>query len=860
MKKVIASKDQFAAILRQDAEHHHGISTGVKPITLSTALHLENTACETAVFTLKKLLNEHSWEFPIYRDMFHYPAFLQEIFAFVKKVIAYDIPVDSLPKRNDNEEELARIISLCMQEDWVEKHNIANIGKYTEEIRSSNDYCLYPHFIKEPYLYEIWKELAGTVPVVKFEPASPQVHLKHALSSRQEMEAVAQDICRRGKPCNVVLTSMSNQYPLLASVFTRYGIPYRASNVPVTVHMHLIFASLLRYGVTKSSTALEEACSVNAFGVSMEYPVSQYLFSHIEDLLQGKSAVETIAKDPVLSSSASLFERMEQKSMQYLDAISEKRNRIEDAETPQEIILASYKVLSCHPLLSDPVEMSAAMNIRSTVQNVLSEITTEEDILFLADYIENTGATTEIAQSDFCTVTDLTHPVMPAEITYVISADGSSYPGVPSETGLFDEKYMEAVEAYPAQLSRNRNHISQLEWIEHSASEEVIFSWHTNDYQGREVQLALEIEQKFGKNAESWLVERTAPQPEKPHHLSEETASALFFRNGKIKGSVSTVEQYFHCPYAFFIRKGLRIREPDYGELNPATTGTLQHHILETSIQKYGKKYASITEEEIREIISPVFDDLRQAHPEKKSIIAMTQERMCDGIRLTLKFLESFENSTSFVPSETEMRFCEEIVEGVTLEGVIDRLDVYGKEFFRIIDYKSTSYELSESKVRQCLQLQLLSYAVIARKLLGSDPAGVYYCSLKADAYQVPAMKKSRKDLTEYEFDENSEYQRMMNNRQLKGWTFTDRTTELDSDGTHIATLSKTRSFGAVRQCMQEIYTLFRTRLLNGDISLSPDEDACKFCRFRPVCRFHGELRSPSKVIDDHISFTEGKE
>ena len=158
------------------------------------------------------------------------------------------------------------------------------------------------------------------------------------------------------------------------------------------------------------------------------------------------------------------------------------------------------------------------------------------------------------------------------------------------------------------------------------------------------------------------------------------------------------------------------------------------------------------------------------------------------GIQLTLKFLQSFENSTSFIPEESELHFCEEIIEGVTLHGIIDRLDLYGKEFLRVIDFKSTGYSLSDTKIKACVQLQLLTYALIAEKITGSSTAGAYYCSFRSDTYDVPAMYKEKNEVYDTDFSLEAEEVRMMEERTLKGWTFTDRITELDEEGTHKST------------------------------------------------------------------------
>ena len=57
------------------------------------------------------------------------------------------------------------------------------------------------------------------------------------------------------------------------------------------------------------------------------------------------------------------------------------------------------------------------------------------------------------------------------------------------------------------------------------------------------------------------------------------------------------------------------------------------------------------------------------------------------------------------------------------LKGIIDRIDTCLGDL-RILDYKSSAKTLSESKVKAGLQLQLLTYLIIAVRKLRLNPAG----------------------------------------------------------------------------------------------------------------------------------------
>ena len=75
-----------------------------------------------------------------------------------------------------------------------------------------DDVEVYPFFEADPYYVEILEQLKD-----KMKPndiTTSQKHLRYALSTRREIEAIAQDIATYRRPCNLVLTSWKTQYPV----------------------------------------------------------------------------------------------------------------------------------------------------------------------------------------------------------------------------------------------------------------------------------------------------------------------------------------------------------------------------------------------------------------------------------------------------------------------------------------------------------------------------------------------------------------------------------------------------------------------------------------------------------------------
>ena len=858
MKTIIAPNDRKDTILESLSREHHGVVQNIRVESLSAALKEESNDDEVLLLTLSSLLRKQKDMFPVYGDMFAYPAFLQEILSFAKECVLWNIREEDLPKDNPNEEELSRILSVAFTMDLAEKNNHDLLQKRMTEI--PDDTLISWSFETDPYHYQILNTMKKKHPHEDYPDIQPlHAEVRYALSSRIEMESIAQYICRNNRTCNVILTDPRNQMPLLENVFGRYDIPYSAQNVSSSLHVTEIFYDLVMFGLKKDRDSLLNVLRVHGFSVRCPGSVYRYLEQVMTDI-SVPSHISGHIRDSLFHNEADHYSSLEENTDSFFCSIKEDYELILSSDTPVNILINAFSILRKSVYLKDQKELMAGNRIRQILISCMDLIHDEDDVRFLAECIRNLTSSFRIDQTDFCTVTDLTHPVEPKEDTFVVSVSGSQYPGFPVRKGLFDEGYVEKIRKYPSQASRYDAYMSQLSWISHSCRNHLIYSYYTNDYQGREVQLAFEIENTQKEKTIKWDPVELPPLRKKKHELKPETARVLFSDHGVITGSVSTIERWFACPYDYWISSGLKVRKGDTAALDAASIGTIQHSLLEHAVKEKGKNYTDLTREEIHSILKPSFQVLRNMHPNDQRLVEMSEERMTDGIQNALFFLKDFERDTSFVPAETEYRFLENITDHVRLRGTIDRLDTYGKDMLRIIDYKSSTHALSQPKVKAGAQLQLLSYLIIAQRLFQMSPAGAYYFSLKEEPYDDPAAKATSKQVTEFTFTKEDEEERVIHNRALKGWTFTDRKTELDSSENHISSMNTMYDYDAVEQCMTLLYDYFSSSLLNGNISLNPTEEACTFCDHKSVCRYHGQKRRTEPLVMKEEELKKGKE
>ena len=117
-----------------------------------------------------------------------------------------------------------------------------------------------------------------------------------------------------------------------------------------------------------------------------------------------------------------------------------------------------------------------------------------------------------------------------------------------------------------------------------------------------------------------------------------------------------------------------------------------------------------------------------------------------------------------------------------------------------------------------------------------------------------------KKEIEEQDWSEEAELVRMLNERRLRGFTFTKRLTEMDDDEKHIVSLKTQMSYELIEECLKEIYEYFYAHVTQGEIDLSPTDNACLYCDYKTICRFHGERRKPVPISCEDISFKVGKE
>ncbi len=226
-----------------------------------------------------------------------------------------------------------------------------------------------------------------------------------------------------------------------------------------------------------------------------------------------------------------------------------------------------------------------------------------------------------------------------------------------------------------------------------------------------------------------------------------ENSKKLFGENVYI--SASKVESFYNCPFAYFMRYGLKAEPLKQAALDPAQSGTIVHLVMERVLKQYPKaEFLKADIEEIRETVSSVLkeylDEKMGGIDEKSKRFMFLFDRLIDVSMAIIERLKLEFQIGDFSPCDFELRIGGEEIpayelplkEGnVKVAGSVDRVDMMEKDgikYLRVIDYKTGKKEFKLSELFDGLNIQMVLYLMALEKNGKSYfgdilPAGVLY-------------------------------------------------------------------------------------------------------------------------------------
>jgi len=385
----------------------------------------------------------------------------------------------------------------------------------------------------------------------------------------------------------------------------------------------------------------------------------------------------------------------------------------------------------------------------------------------------------------------------------------------------------------------------------------------------------------FYKNDPFWqsIFERVIKpisKPIKAQRLDRDTTNALY--GDSFTSSVSRVEKYYSCPFSHFVTYGLRLEERGEYQLEAPAIGDLFHASLKwiaDETQRLGLTWAQLSTTQAWELARQAVDAI-SPHFVHQILLSSRryqyiQRKLVQILQRTMTTLRDHASVSTFAPIAIEAGFGpgEELPtleiplkNGHTMKmrGRIDRVDaaiIDGKQFVRIVDYKSSAKGLDLNDVYYGISLQMLTYLDVAVSnsmiWLGqqADPAGVLYVHVHNPMLKL-AKEISDMDLAEEVFKKFKMRGLLIDDANVLNEMDTEISgfskvipARINKDGS----ISKAFSKVVSAEDLVNLRTFVRTKhqqagdgMLSGDTRVLPyrmkDKTACDYCNFRSVCQF----------------------
>ena len=177
--------------------------------------------------------------------------------------------------------------------------------------------------------------------------------------------------------------------------------------------------------------------------------------------------------------------------------------------------------------------------------------------------------------------------------------------------------------------------------------------------------------------------------------------------------SPSRASDFLTCPLLYRFRTIDRLPElPD----PVAVRGTLVHAVLESL---FGEEATARTLERAQQLLPETWESLRAEHPDLVDL-AVPDDWLTSADDLLASYF-ALEDPSRIEPAATELRVDHELESGLSLGGIVDRLDVAPDGRIRVVDYKSGK-SVNENFEGKAL-FQMKFYALVIWRTRGILPS-----------------------------------------------------------------------------------------------------------------------------------------
>ncbi len=353
------------------------------------------------------------------------------------------------------------------------------------------------------------------------------------------------------------------------------------------------------------------------------------------------------------------------------------------------------------------------------------------------------------------------------------------------------------------------------------------------------------------------------------YNLKPEVTSRLY--QGDLNLSVSSLEQYARCPFAYYANYTLKLKTREKAEITVADSGSLMHEAIEKLsgvIIKNGYSWKSapvdFLEKETAKITDEIAIELEKRFEYKTISQLRTVARIKEMLEQSVLYIAEHLRAGKFEPLGYEIEFGDGKnysalsfdVGGkkIRLRGKVDRADIYydeqGNKYIRVIDYKSGKKDFDFPSMYYGLQIQLIAYLDRMCEDTGSDPAGILYFRLfdpvvdaspNAKNEEIAAMLEKEHKMTGVVLDNDDIISAMDTSRSNDSRIIPVKYKKDGSKAKGSSVVSAT-DFSAMQKHINRLIKKAGKEILSGRTDITPycfeGKTGCDYCDYKILCFF----------------------
>jgi len=354
-------------------------------------------------------------------------------------------------------------------------------------------------------------------------------------------------------------------------------------------------------------------------------------------------------------------------------------------------------------------------------------------------------------------------------------------------------------------------------------------------------------------------------------NLSKSSAEQLYGENFSM--SATKVDNFFSCPYKYFLRNGLKLEPRVPAEFDASTAGNFTHYVLENVFDeiKNGVGFKDIDEDICLKVtekyINKFVNEILIGFEGKGARFEYLFKRYKNDVEHVVRDMVNELRKSKFEPLDVELDISKLSDEE---RGYIDRVDGYehdGRLYLRIIDYKTRkkAYSFDLDDVYYGRDMQMLIYLFALEKhgktRYGKEvePVGVLYVPAR-DVILSAARNASDEEIQKQRTGEMRRSGLIlrdisvidaMESGSLKEYLPVKTSKDGDFTGESLISASQ---FGMLSEHVRNMMQNAKENISNGNNECSPyykseNDNACNYCDYRDVCGFDEEIGDKHRYV-----------